>query len=103
MKIPKQKKTYCKHCKKTTMHKVAQVKGKERSSLKHGSIQRATKRGRGKAGFGNKGKYGKPAISKWKRTGAKISKKTNLKFICDVCKKAIVQRKGIRAKKQEIK
>src|SRR3989338_4037579 len=103
MNIPKQKRKYCPFCKKHTIHKVATVKGKERSTLKWGSIQRARKRGRGQ-GYGNKGKWGsKPAISKWKRVGAKVSKKTNLKFTCDVCKKTHIQRQGIRAKKQEIK
>lgn len=103
MKIPKQTKRYCKYCKKTTLHKISAVKGHERGSLKHGSIQRARKRGLGR-GVGNLGKWGsKPAISKFKRTGAKISKKTNLKFTCDVCKKSSIQSKGFRAKKIEIK
>jgi len=99
MKLPKQEKRYCKKCKKHTDHKLSQVKGKERSALKKGSIQRAKKRGEGR-GYGNLGKYGsKPAIGKWKRTGAKASKKTNLKYTCTVCKKASLQKKGIRAKK----
>lgn len=99
MKLPKAKKKYCKYCKKYTEHKISVVKGKERGSLKHGSIQRARKRGRGQ-GFGNKGKYGsKPAISKFKMTGAKTSKKTNLKYTCAVCKKTTMQKKGFRAKK----
>lgn len=103
MNIPKQVKRYCKHCKTHTLHKIAIVKGKERSSLKKGSIQRARKRGRGQ-GYGNKGKWGsKPAISKWKRTGAKISKKTNLKYTCSECKKTSIQRQGIRTKKIEVK
>ena len=103
MKLPKQTKRYCKNCKKTTVHKIATVKGHERGSLKHGSIQRARKRGLGR-GVGNLGKWGsKPAISKFKRTGAKISKKTNLKFTCEVCKKSSLQSKGFRAKKIEIK
>ncbi|MBU2633773.1 MAG: 50S ribosomal protein L44e [Nanoarchaeota archaeon] len=100
MKLPKQRKKYCKHCNKSTLHKVGVVKNKERGSLKKGSIKRANKRGLGK-GYGNKGKYGsKPAIGKWKRTGAKTSKKTNLKYTCAVCKKTSIQNKGIRAKKQ---
>ena len=99
MKIPKQLKRYCKHCNKTTSHKVAQVKGKDRGALKKGSIQRANKRGRGQ-GYGNKGKWGsKPAITKFKMTGAKTSKKTNLKFTCEICKKSSLQSHGIRTKK----
>lgn len=103
MKLPKQKRIYCPYCKKHTTHKISQVKGKERGSLKKGSIQRAMKRGRG-VGYGNLGKWGsKPAISKWKRVGAKGSKKTNLKYTCEVCKKTHIQKKGIRTKKIEIK
>jgi len=103
MKIPKETKRYCKYCKKTTAHKITQVKGSNRGTLKKGSINRAQKRGLGR-GAGNKGKYGsKPAISKFKRTGAKVSKKTNLKYTCQECKKASIQSKGKRAKKTEFK
>ena len=99
MKFPKQVNKFCKHCRRYTIHKLAIVKGKERGSLKHGSIQRSKKRGRGQ-GYGNLGKWGsKPAISKFKRTGAKVSKKTNLKYTCQECKKSSIQNKGIRTKK----
>jgi len=99
MKLPKTRRRYCKYCKKYTEQKVVLVKNKERGSLKHGSIRRAKRRGSG-VGAGNKGKYGsKPAISKFKLTGAKISKKTNLKFVCTECKKSTIQKKGFRAKK----
>ena len=99
MKLPKQTKRYCMHCHKHTIHKILVIKGKDRGSLKKGSIARAKKRGRGQ-GYGNLGKWGsKPAISQFKMTGAKTSKKTNLKFTCDICKKSSLQRFGIRAKK----
>lgn len=102
MKLPREKNIYCPYCKKHTLHKVSQVKSKERGSLKKGSMQRAYKRGRGQ-GYGNLGKWGsKPAISKWKRTGAKLSKKTNIAFMCTDCKKTHIQSQGIRAKKVEI-
>ena len=101
MKIPKSTNRYCKYCRKYTTQRIAEVKGKERGSLKHGSIQRARKRGRGQ-GFGNKGKWGsKPPISKFKRTGAKISKKTAFKYTCKVCNKATQQSQGFRTKKVE--
>lgn len=99
MKIPKQISRYCFHCHRHTLHKLSIVKGKDRGPLKRGSIQRAYKRGRGQ-GYGNLGRWGsKPAISKFKMTGAKTSKKTNLKFTCEVCNKSSLQRYGIRAKK----
>ena len=101
MKIPKNKKAYCKKCKKHTLHKVTENKTTgSRGSLKRGSITRAKKRGLGR-GFGNLGIYGsQPAISKRKRTGSKTSKKTALKLTCTVCNYAhILQRK--RSKKLE--
>ncbi len=103
MKHVKTKKAYCKKCKKHTTHKISQVKtGTKRSTLSKGSIQRAKKRGRG-TGFGNLGKYGsKPAISKWKRTGAKTSKKTGILLKCQVCNTSHIKSLG-KAKKFELK
>ncbi|MBI2666660.1 50S ribosomal protein L44e [Candidatus Woesearchaeota archaeon] len=100
MKIPKTLKRYCKFCKKHTEQKVAQNKKHNKSSLTRGSKYRARLRGRGR-GVGNWGKYSKPAITKWKRTGAKTSKKTDLRYTCAVCKKTTSQAQGIRAKKVE--
>ncbi|MEW6063263.1 MAG: 50S ribosomal protein L44e [Nanoarchaeota archaeon] len=101
MKFPKSIRTYCPHCKKNTNHKVSLVKGGgKRGTLKKGSIQRAMKRGRG-IGYGNKGRWGsKP--SKPKRSGAKGSKKMNLKLTCEVCDKGII-RHGRRVKRVEVK
>ena len=102
MKLPKEKKRFCKHCKKSTKQKVALVKAKGRSatrSLSHGGKNRATGRGRGQ-GFGNKGKWGsKPAISKFKRTGSKVSKKIVLKYTCRDCGKASQSSSSFRAKR----
>lgn len=103
MKLPKTTKRYCKHCKKTTEHKIEQYKSTgKRGSLSHGSIQRARKRGLGR-GYGNRGKWGsKPAITKFKRTGVKVTKKSTFKYTCSACKKITQQKEGIRAKKIEI-
>jgi len=101
MNAPKKKNMYCKHCKKNTEHKVALAKEKGRSAthpLSHGSTKRIRARG-GRRGYGNLGKYSKPAISKFKRTGAKVSKKAVFKYSCSVCKKISLSGKGIRAKK----
>ena len=100
MKIPKKLKTYCPYCKKHTEHKVAQTKKKNPSPLTHGSKHRAKKRGLSR-GYGNLGRYSKPAITKFKRTGAKQTKKTDLRYTCSECKKTHVQKRGIRAKKVE--
>ncbi len=102
MKIPKTKKAYCKKCKKHTEHKVTENKTSgKRGSLKKGSIARSRQRGLGR-GFGNLGKWGsKPAISKFKRTGSKSSKKIALKLTCKECQQSSIQSIG-RLKKVEL-
>ena|SRR3989338_11114864 len=103
MKMNKSVKRYCPKCKKHTHQAISIAKKKERSSLSHGSIQRAHKRGLG-LGFGNLGKWGsKPPISRWKMTGAKSSKKHDLRFKCKDCGKTWVIRNTFRAKKLEFK
>jgi ribosomal protein L44E len=100
MKIPKTMKRLCKTCKKHTEQKVAQNKKKTASSLSRGSKYRA--RGRGLArGTGGLGRYSKPAVTKFKRTGAKNTKKTDLRYTCNTCKKISCQSSGIRAKRVE--
>ncbi len=101
MKIPKLKKRYCPYCKKHTEHKVAQNKKRNPSSLTYGSKYRAKKRGSAR-GAGNRGRYSKPAITKFKQTGSKVSKKTDLRYQCKECKKSHMQHKGMRAKKVEM-
>ncbi len=100
MKIPKIVKRYCPYCRKHTEHKVSQTKKKSPSSLKKGSKYRARKRGLAR-GKGNLGRYSKPAISKFKMSGKKTTKKTDFRYQCSVCKKTHTQRQGIRAKRVE--
>jgi large subunit ribosomal protein L44e len=100
MKIKKAIKRYCPKCKKHTEQKVTQAKKKAPSSLSYGSKFRARRRGRAR-GHGNLGRYSKPAISQFKMTGRKQTKKTDLRYECSVCKKTSVQNHGIRAKKVE--
>lgn len=100
MKIPKTIKRYCKYCKKHTEQKVAQTKKKAARSLSRGSKYRARKRGLAR-GTGNLGRYSKPAVTKFKRTGAKSTKKTDLRYACSVCKKMTSQPYGRRAKRVE--
>ena len=73
--MPKTKRTYCPTCRKHTEHKVFEVKKGQPSSLSYGSKVRARKRGRAR-GFGNLGRYSKPAVTKFKMTGKKQTKKT---------------------------
>ena len=102
MKLPKTIKRYCPYCKKHTEHKVSQAKKKNPRSMTYGSKIRAKRRALAR-GVGNKGRYSKPAISKFKRTGKKMSKKTDLRYECKECKKVHLQKRGFRAKKVEFK
>lgn len=101
MKIPKTLKRFCKYCKKHTEQKVSQNKKRTPSSLSFGSKYRARLRGRAR-GVGGHGKYSKPAVTKFKRAGAKNTKKTDLRYTCTVCKKMSSQPAGIRTKKVEL-
>lgn len=100
MKIPKVIKRYCPYCKKHTEHKVSQNKKKAASAMTYGSKARARKRGKAR-GFGNLGRYSKPAVTKWKMAGKKQTKKTDLRYECKVCKKSHMQKEGKRAKRVE--
>lgn len=103
MKIPKQMNHYCPKCKKHTEQTVTQMKVKGRSAthpLSRGSDSRLRKKGQ-KRGYGSLGRYSKPPIARWKRTGAKTSKKVILKLTCKVCKKSSQMHIG-RLKKIEI-
>ena len=102
MKIPKKINRYCPYCRKHTEHKVTDVSsGHKRGAMKRGSIERAKKRGLGR-GFGNLGKWGsKPAATKFKRK-TKTTKKTNLMYTCQTCKKSHIQKKGKRSGKLKL-
>jgi len=99
MKLPKTTNRYCPSCRKKTEQKIKIVSsGAKRGTLKRGSIIRGKARGRG-VGFGNKGKWGsKPPVSKFKRK-TKTTKKTNIMYTCQTCKKSHYQKKGIRTGK----
>jgi ribosomal protein L44E len=100
MKFPKTTKRFCPYCKKRTEQKIKLVgTGFKRGTLTRGSKTRARLRGLGR-GIGNKGKWGsKPAMSKFKRK-SKTTKKTNIMYTCQECKKSKYQKKGIRLSKQ---
>jgi ribosomal protein L44E len=98
MKIPKTTKRFCPYCRKQTQQKIKLVStGAKRGTLKRGSLARAKLRGSNR-GIGNKGKYSKPAVSKFKRK-SKTTKKTNIMYTCSVCGKSKYQKKGKRTGK----
>ena len=100
MKIPKTTKRFCPYCKKKTEQKIKVVgTGFKRGSMTRGGGRaRAKLRGLGR-GIGNTGKWGsKPAQAEHKRK-TKTTKKTNIMYTCQVCKKSKYQKKGQRASK----
>ncbi len=87
MKIPKTTNRFCPYCKTKTDQKIKLVStGAKRGTLKRGSLARAKLRGSNR-GIGNKGKYSKPPVSKFKRK-SKTTKKTNIMYTCGVCGKS---------------
>jgi len=104
MKLKKIRKRYCPKCKKSTEHTVSIAKSPGRNKThpsSRGSRKRMKKRGLDR-GAGNKGRTSKGPVSKFKRTGAKSSKKQDLRYKCKECNKIQVQKKGKRAKKLEL-
>lgn len=102
MKYPKTVMRHCPYCNKHTEHKVTESKKRGRNQarpLSYGSKARVRARGQ-RRGAGNLGRYSKP--TKPKMIGKKLSKKTDLRYTCGVCKKTHSQRKGFRAKKIEL-
>lgn len=102
MKIPKAMKRHCAKCGKHTEHKVALAKRKGRSTahpLSKGGTTRVKARGL-RRGAGNLGRYSKP--TKPKMSGKKLSKKTDLRYECTVCKKTSSQSHGVRSKRIEL-
>ena len=102
MKFPKTTNRYCPYCKVHTQHRIALSKKKSPRAMTYGSKIRARRRGLAR-GIGNKGRYSKPAITKFKMTGKKMSKKIDLRYECSKCKKQHMKRKGFRVKKVEFK
>jgi large subunit ribosomal protein L44e len=103
MKLPKAMKRYCPKCKKHTEHKAFASKKKGMGSvhtLSRGSKVRIRARGEWR-GLGNQGRFSRPPVASRKRTGAKQSKKTDLRYECKECKKIHMQSSGIRTKKLE--
>ncbi|CAD7773564.1 50S ribosomal protein L44e [Candidatus Methanoperedenaceae archaeon GB50] len=91
MKIPKNFRTYCPYCKTHTVHTAERVKKGRASSLTR--INRQKKR---QTGIGNSGKFSKVP------GGDKPTKRVNLRYRCNECKKAHI-RPCFRASRFELK
>lgn len=97
MKIPKTMRKYCIHCRIHTLHKVTQLKsGRKRGLLKIGS--RRHERRSNIHGYGG---FPQPQISKGKKYSAKTTKKIDLRYECEKCKKKGIIGEGWRLKKVE--
>ena len=102
MKIPKEIKRFCPYCKKHTIQKVKQEKGRGKNKthpMTRGSKMRLILRGR-ITGFGNSGSFSRGPMNTWKRYNKKHSKKLDLRYTCTECQKVNVPSgSAIRTKK----
>ena len=105
MKLPKEVKRLCKHCKKHTSHKVTQAKAKSLNAThtqSRGSRTRMSLRQQGKDhGTGNSGKTSRPPMKDRKMAGKKLSKKNDIRYQCKECSKTTTAASGNRTKKLE--
>lgn len=103
MKLPKETRRYCLKCKKHTLQKIDTAKQRARSSarpLSRGSQSRTKARGE-RSGYGNKGRYSKPAVKSWKRK-AKMTRRIGIVYTCKECGKSKGIKKAIRSGRIEI-
>ena len=103
MKLPKETNRYCPYCRKKTKQTVGTARQKSRSAshpMSRGSRARLKSRGL-LSGTGNKGKYSKPPIAKWKRK-SKSTKRITVMYTCTICKKSKGIKKAIRTGRLQI-
>ena len=104
MKAPKKRMHFCPRCRKHTEQIVSIAKNAGRNKthpMSRGSRIRMRLRGQDR-GYGNKGRTSKGAVSSFSMSGAKTSKKQDLRFTCSICKKTSGIRNTFRAKKLEL-
>jgi len=96
--MPKTTRRYCPYCKAQTDQKIKLVStGSKKGTMRRGSKERAKLRGKAR-GYGNHGRYSKPAASKFKGK-SKTTKKINLLYTCAKCGKSKNAKKGRRVSK----
>ncbi len=103
MKLPKQVSRYCPYCRKHTLQIVATAKQKSRSSahpLSRWGPSRVKARGL-RVGYGNLGRFSKPAVKSWKRK-TKITKRIVIVYKCKECERMKGISSAIRSSRIEI-
>lgn len=98
MKFPKNTKRYCPNCKKHTLQNVIQNK----SGRKRGAMTMGERRHHRRSGIKGYGGFPQPRPEKSPRHRKKTSKKIDIRFECQECKKKNVLKNTFRAKKFEI-
>jgi ribosomal protein L44E len=102
MKLPKTIKRYNPVLRKHTTMKVIVAKKRTPGSAHPMAKYQKTRTNFGH-GRGNLGRYGsRPAVTQFKMTGKKRSKKTDIRFECQETKKQFTKNNTIRAKKVEL-
>ena len=98
MKLPKEIRTYCSHCKKHTVHRLSTISvSHKRRKLSKGERDK-TRRARGHGGHGRFSKIPVSSMAMKSKTTTKIQ----VKLTCNECKKASLRLLG-RMKKADIK
>ena len=88
MKIPKVRNRHCPTCKKHTSHKVTEAKKKTFGTAHpHSHANKIRLKARGRMGVGNHGRISRKPVGQRKMSGKKLSKKTDFRYECSVCKK----------------
>jgi len=103
MKLPKETRRYCPYCRKHTKQTVATAKQRSRSAthpLSRWSTSRVKARGY-RAGYGNLGRFSKPAVKSWKRK-TKLTKRITIVYKCTACNKMKGIAQAIRSSRIEV-
>ncbi len=98
MKMPKTVRRYCPTCKKHTLQTVLQNKG----TKKRGKMTIGARRHERRGGINGYGGFPQPKPEKSPRHRKKTSKKVDIRFECQECKKKNVLKNTFRTKKFEI-
>lgn len=96
--MPKRVRRYCPTCKKHTLQTVIQNK----SGRKRGAMTMGQRRHERRGGIRGYGGFPKPKPEKSSRHRIKTSKKIDIRFECNECKKKNTYKSTFRAKKFEI-